>query len=668
MPHTLAPPPPPEDAAQRQGDRAAAPTPPSPLPPAPDDKPPARYPAQAVPGMAALHRHTLGHPDILIGVVDGLPDTGHPSLTGARLEAREPWWLPAALPDPKGAEHGTFTASVLAGQPGTVLPGLAPRCRLIALGHPVDEDAVVDPHSAARAIEELLNAGCHVIQYTMAHHTVSDDADPMLKRTIAAAVEAGVLVCAPAGNDYGKASIAPAILPGVLAVGAHRADEAMFYFSNHGPAYTGHGITTLGEAVYGATPGGGVKAQKGTCVSVALVTGTAALLVSLQHHLGQRPDPLAVRDALLATARPCSPEQAHGEPARCLNGYLDLPAAAAHLFPGLPPLTTDPPPPAPVQHSGTQHGTPSPPPPQTPPATSQAPHSTSQTPPPPPPPAQEAATKASRPAARTITLVTLADRPDLADTRPAEQQQGQREGMPAFLGHDPAGRWAHAADLQQHFPQFTFYALDNDDVVVGSGQAVPFALHAPGRDGHLPDGGWDEILLWAYTDLQGRTPPDSLGGLGIWVTPDRRGTGLPDRLLTAMKTAARSAGLTQVVIPVRPTRKHEEPHTPMSEYAARTRPDGLPADPWLRTHVRAGGIVAGIAPASMLVAGSLTQWREWTGLPFDVDGPVIVPGALTPVQASLAHDHAVYAEPNIWVRHSVDQAAPSASPATAPPT
>jgi hypothetical protein len=112
-----------------------------------------------------------------------------------------------------------------------------------------------------------------------------------------------------------------------------------------------------------------------------------------------------------------------------------------------------------------------------------------------------------------------------------------------------------------------------------------------------------------------------------------------------MKHTAQAAGL---VAPVRPTRKHEHPATPMADYARRTH--GLPAGPWLRTHVRAGGRVTGIAPASMVVAASLAQWREWTGLPFDADGPVIVPGALVPVQASLAHDHAVYAEPNIWVR------------------
>jgi hypothetical protein len=89
----------------------------------------------------------------------------------------------------------------------------------------------------------------------------------------------------------------------------------------------------------------------------------------------------------------------------------------------------------------------------------------------------------------------------------------------------------------------------------------------------------------------------------------------------------------------------------MADYDRRFRPDGLPHNPWLRTHIRAGGRLAGIAPASMVVAGSLTQWRAWTALPFDADGPVIVPGALVPVHCSLAHDHAVYVEPNIRVHH-----------------
>lgn len=53
----------------------------------------------------------------------------------------------------------------------------------------------------------------------------------------------------------------------------------------------------------------------------------------------------------------------------------------------------------------------------------------------------------------------------------------------------------------------------------------------------------------------------------------------------------------------------------------------------------------------MTVSGSLAQWRQWTGLPFDRDGYLEVPGALAPVHCDTAHDHAVYVEPNVWIRH-----------------
>nr|WP_329191543.1 hypothetical protein [Streptomyces sp. NBC_01435] len=76
--------------------------------------------------------------------------------------------------------------------------------------------------------------------------------------------------------------------------------------------------------------------------------------------------------------------------------------------------------------------------------------------------------------------------------------------------------------------------------------------------------------------------------------------------------------------------------------------------PWVRVHVRAGGTIEKVTPASMTVSGSLAQWRQWTGLPFDRDGYVDVPGALAPVHCDTVHDHAVYVEPNVWIRHGVE--------------
>ena len=53
----------------------------------------------------------------------------------------------------------------------------------------------------------------------------------------------------------------------------------------------------------------------------------------------------------------------------------------------------------------------------------------------------------------------------------------------------------------------------------------------------------------------------------------------------------------------------------------------------------------------MVIAGTLAEWRGWTGLSFEEDGIAVVPGALSPVHVSLEQDHAVYIEPNLWVQH-----------------
>jgi hypothetical protein len=52
----------------------------------------------------------------------------------------------------------------------------------------------------------------------------------------------------------------------------------------------------------------------------------------------------------------------------------------------------------------------------------------------------------------------------------------------------------------------------------------------------------------------------------------------------------------------------------------------------------------------MVMAGSLAQWRAWAGLPFDRTDEVIVPEVLVPVHCDTDYDHAVYVEPDVWVR------------------
>ncbi|MFJ8924459.1 N-acetyltransferase [Streptomyces sp. NPDC102415] len=244
-----------------------------------------------------------------------------------------------------------------------------------------------------------------------------------------------------------------------------------------------------------------------------------------------------------------------------------------------------------------------------------------------------------------LKITTLAERPELAGAL------GEMpDTWPAFVLEDLVG-WANFPRMATEFPEFVLVATDPGGAVVARGYSVPFALGAPGR-GRLPEGGWDQVLLWAFSDLRHGRTPDTVSAIEITVTTGRLGQGISGRMVAAMRDNARRLGFRELVAPVRPSAKHAEPGVPMEEYARRVRDeDGLPYDPWLRVHVRAGGVIEGVAPVSMTVSGPLDRWREWTGLPFDTEGPVEVAGALVPVHCAPAHGYAVYVEPNVWVRH-----------------
>ncbi|MFD2468984.1 S8 family serine peptidase [Amycolatopsis silviterrae] len=279
-----------------------------------------------IPGVPELWRESTGHPDVVVGVLDGRPDLGHPALRGADIEVLEPRWLGSARDTGPPVEHGTFITAVLFGRHDSATPGFVPRCRGVVVPALRVESDGLDPLNLARSIEALVAAGAHLIHCSVALPTLSGDADPLFKRAVAAAVEAGVLIVTPTGNEGGRTLAAPAILPGVLAVGAHADDGTVFRYSNWGSAYLPHAVVAPGEFEH-AVPGG-TRRRKGTSVAAPVVTGIAALLASTRVSRGLPADPLGVRDALVATATPCGLTDSAGEPARCLAGKVNLAAAA----------------------------------------------------------------------------------------------------------------------------------------------------------------------------------------------------------------------------------------------------------------------------------------------------------------------------------------------------
>ncbi|GAA2096394.1 hypothetical protein GCM10009841_08150 [Microlunatus panaciterrae] len=242
-------------------------------------------------------------------------------------------------------------------------------------------------------------------------------------------------------------------------------------------------------------------------------------------------------------------------------------------------------------------------------------------------------------------ISTFAERPEYI-----ERVAQMADAWPGFMRHGIVSN-ALLWQVVPSFPELCVVATV-DDVPIARARAVPFALRAAGR-GELPDDGWDRVLSWALADKITSIRPDTVSALEIAVDPAHLGQGLSMAMLAELRTAAARAGFNELVAPVRPTHKHRQPTMPMDVYAAQLRGDGLPLDPWLRVHVRAGGRIERVAHTSMVIAGSLAAWRGWTRLPFDRSGEVVVPQALVPVRCEAEHNYAVYVEPNVWVRHTL---------------
>jgi GNAT superfamily N-acetyltransferase len=240
-------------------------------------------------------------------------------------------------------------------------------------------------------------------------------------------------------------------------------------------------------------------------------------------------------------------------------------------------------------------------------------------------------------------LVSVAEEPAL--WRPADDMCGSV--WPEFMLHDPAADRNWAA-LRDEWPEFQLVLLDSANGIAAAAQAAP--LRWDGSDDDLPEG-WDAQFDRSTADLQAGRTPNTLGAIQICVAPGRRGQGISGVMVEAMRAAGIAAGFHSLIACVRPTEKVRYPLMPIAAYAAWCRPDGLPFDPWLRVHARAGARIVRAAPHSMTISGTVAEWQEWTGLSFPVSGPYVVSGALAPVEMDLEAGSGVYHDPNVWMVH-----------------
>ncbi len=229
----------------------------------------------------------------------------------------------------------------------------------------------------------------------------------------------------------------------------------------------------------------------------------------------------------------------------------------------------------------------------------------------------------------------------------AEAEQRFAEDWPEFIFHDE-GVTPYRERRVEYFPDWEFYLVAEDRLIAGC-WGVPIAWDGTVAD--LP-GGFTDSLGRAVTSYEENVVPNTFVLMAAAVRSDQQGRGHAGRVITAVRDRAVDKGLGQVIAPVRPTLKSSYPLTPIETFMTWTRSDGLPLDPWLRTHVRLGATLLAPAPASQTMTGTVEDWENWTKMPFPSTGTYTIPDGLTTLAIDRESDTGLYIEPNIWLRHA----------------
>jgi len=241
-----------------------------------------------------------------------------------------------------------------------------------------------------------------------------------------------------------------------------------------------------------------------------------------------------------------------------------------------------------------------------------------------------------------LSVHTAAERPDLDERADALTA----EVWPEYNRHgNVMGEHWHV--LSERWAAFQFVLVDEREALVAQGHMIP--CRWDGTADGLPDG--IDAVMEQGASLAGE--PNAASALAAEIRPRHQGRGLARVMIETMVAICRQHGLAHLIAPVRPSQKERYPLIGIERYAAWTRPDGLPLDPWIRVHVRAGGRILRPAPRSLRISAPVTDWEAWTGLPLPGSGEYVFPHGLAPLSVDRERGEGLYFEPNVWMAHPV---------------
>ncbi|RLE47968.1 hypothetical protein DRJ25_01085 [Candidatus Woesearchaeota archaeon] len=206
---------------------------------------------------------------VRVGVIDTGIDYNHEQLR-ARFSDEKGYDFVSETTKPQDDNgHGTHVAGIIAGEE----VGVAPAAQLFAL-KALDARGSGSEADIISAIDWAIENGLQVLNLSLG----SNYASKAEKAAIDAALQAGIVIAAAAGNDGNSDYTFPASYAGVLSVAAVNHKNEHAYFSNYNDAVN---ISAPGVEIFSCYKGNSYIELSGTSMATPHVAGAAALVISL---------------------------------------------------------------------------------------------------------------------------------------------------------------------------------------------------------------------------------------------------------------------------------------------------------------------------------------------------------------------------------------------------
>jgi subtilisin family serine protease len=248
---------------------------------------------------------TAGDPQVTVAVIDTGVDLTHPDLAANLDSANAVNFVETGSRVDDDFGHGTHVAGIIAavGNNGDGSVGVAWKTRVIPI-RVLGVDGTGETFDTVQAINYAVRKGASVINMSLG----SPDRSDIEGQAIQAAINAGVVVVAAAGNEAASGNYLeyPAGYAGVVSVAAIGPDKKRAAFSNFNSQVT---LSAPGVDIFSTVPSrfsprknsndGPYGFLSGTSMAAPFVSGAAALVFSM--HPNWTPDQVVARLKQTAT-------------------------------------------------------------------------------------------------------------------------------------------------------------------------------------------------------------------------------------------------------------------------------------------------------------------------------------------------------------------------------